>query len=116
MWEQKAIMKEVETMLTQTAINDFKDFLDSIIAYGKVTVNGTQTQVPIHRRERLSDGRVAVYMNITPQVSGTATVQRVQLYNKNSELWADKAENIKLSNVTEGALYRFVFKFVEQEV
>lgn len=55
-------------------------------------------------------------MNITPQVSGTATIQRVQLYNKNSELWADKAENIKLSNVTEGALYRFVFKFVEQEV
>ena len=45
-------MKEVETMLTQTAINDFKDFLDSIIAYGKVTVNGTQTQVPIQRRER----------------------------------------------------------------
>ena len=103
-------------MLTQTAINDFKDFLDNIIAYGKVTVNGTVTKLPIHKRERLSDGRVAVYMEITPQISGTATIQKVQLYNKNGELRADKAEDIELEDVTEGALYRFVFKFVEQEV
>ena len=103
-------------MLTQTAITDFKDFLDDIIAYAVVTVNGTQKQIPIHRRERLSDGRVAVYLNIAPQLGTTATIQKVQLYNKNSLLWADKAENIQLSNVSEGALYRFVFNFTEQEV
>lgn len=103
-------------MLTQDAINDFKDFLDNIIAYAVVTVNGAESQVPIHRRDRLADGRVAVYLNITPQLGTAATVQRVQLYNKNKKLWADKAENIELSNVQEGALYRFVFKFEEQEV
>ena len=27
-------------MLTTDAINDFKDFIDNIIAYAKVTVNG----------------------------------------------------------------------------
>ncbi len=103
-------------MLTPQAIEDFKDFLDNIIAYAKVTVNGSVKQVPIHRRERLKDGRVAVYLNITPQLGTAATIQRVQLYNKNKKLWADKAEKIELSNVQEGALYRFVFRFTEQEV
>jgi hypothetical protein len=103
-------------MLTPDAINDFKDFIENIIAYAKVTVNGTANKMIIQRKERLSDGRVAVYINITPQLGTTATIQRVQLYNKNNKLWADKTENIVLSNVQEGALYRFVFKFEEQEV
>ena len=103
-------------MLTPQAIEDFKDFLDTIIAYAQVTVNGKTERVRIHRRERLKDGRVAVYINITPQAGTEATIQRVQLYNKNKQLWADKTEDITLSNVQEGALYRFVFRFVEQEV
>jgi hypothetical protein len=103
-------------MLTPDAINDFKDFIENIIAYAKVTVNGNANKMIIQRKERLSDGRGAVYFNITPQLGTTATIQRVQLYNKNNKLWADKTENIVLSNVQEGALYRFVFKFEEQEV
>ncbi len=47
-------------MLTTDAINDFKDFIDNIIAYAKVTVNGVSEKKVIHRRERLKDGRVAV--------------------------------------------------------
>lgn len=101
-------------MLTTDAINDFKDFIDNIIAYAKVTVNGVSEKKVIHRRERLKDGRVAVYVQIIPQVSGTATVQRVQLYNKNNKLWADKAVNIPLNNVQEGVLYRFTFDFTEK--
>lgn len=103
-------------MLTTTAINDFKNFIDNIIAYAKVTVNGVTEKRVIHRRERLKDGRVAVYVSITLQTSSAVTVQRVQLYNKNNELWADKAVNIPLNNVQEGVLYRFVFDFTEKEV
>lgn len=103
-------------MLTADAINDFKSFIETVIAYAKVTVNGTTSKAVIHRKERLVDGRIAVYINITPQLGTAATIQRVQLYNKDNKLWADKAENIVLSNVQEGALYRFVFKFEEQEV
>lgn len=69
-------------MLTPQAIEDFKGFLDNNIAYAKVTVNGEAKKIPIHRRERLKDGRVAVYLNITPQAGTEATIQRVQLYNK----------------------------------
>lgn len=103
-------------MLTQAAIDGFKDYLDREIAFAKVTVNGETRQIPIHRRDRLADGRVAVYLEITPQMEAKATITRVQLFNRSKELWADKAENIALSNVQEGALYRFVFKIEEQEV
>ena len=69
-------------MLTTTAINDFKNFIDNIIAYTKVTKKKKNEKRVIHRRERLKDGRVAVYVSITPQTSSAVTVQRVHLYNK----------------------------------
>jgi hypothetical protein len=103
-------------MLTAQAIEDFKEFLENNIAYAMVTVNGTASKKTIYRKERLADGRVAVYINITPQLQTTATIQRVQLYNQDQQLWADKTENIVLSAVQEGALYRFVFQITEQEV
>ena len=40
-------------MLTTDAINDFKDFIDNIIAYAKGTVNVVSEKKVIHRRERL---------------------------------------------------------------
>lgn len=73
-------------MLTTDAINDFKDFIDNIIAYAKVTVNGVSEKKVIHRGERLKDGRVAVYVQITPQgkrnshgAEGTALQQEQQI-------------------------------------
>ena len=103
-------------MLTTDAINDFKDFIDNIIAYAKVTVDGTTTKMRIERRERLADGRVAVYIQITPQASYEVKVTKVQLYNKNNRLWAEKTEDLPIKNVQEGILYRFVFNFEEKLV
>ena len=103
-------------MLTPQAISDFKDFIDNTIAYAKVTVNGVTEKKAITRRERLKNDRVAVYIQITPQINETVTVEKVQLYNKNGQLWAEKTEKIELSNVQEGVLYRFVFDFEEKEV
>lgn len=103
-------------MLTTQAKEDFKSFIERIISYAVVTVNGVATKKAIHRKERLSDGRVAVYIEITPQLRTTATITKVQLYNTANKLWAEKSESISLSSVQEGALYRFVFDFVEKEV
>lgn len=103
-------------MLTTQAISDFKDFIDNIIAYAKVTVDGTTTKAVIHRRERLADGRVAVYIQITPQAEKEVKVTKVQLYNKNNLLWAEKTEDLPIKNVQEGILYRFVFNFEEKEI
>lgn len=101
-------------MLTTQAKEDFKSFIERTISYAVVTINGTATKKAIHRKERLSDDRVAVYIEITPQA--TATIAKVQLYNTAQKLWAEKTENISVSNVQEGVLYRFVFDFVEKEV
>lgn len=102
-------------MLTPQAINDFKDFIDNIIAYAKVTLDGTTEKARIDHRERLTDGRVALYIQITPQKSHKVRLTRVQLYNKNNLLWVDKAEDVPIKNVQEGILYRFVFDFREIE-
>ncbi len=101
-------------MLTAQAKEDFKKFIERIIAYAVVTVNGKEERKIIHRKERLPDGRVAVYISITPET--VATVEKVQLYNTAGKLWAEKEEDIHLSSVQEGALYRFAFDFVEKEV
>ena len=100
-------------MLTPQAIEDFKGFLDNNIAYAKVTVNGEAKKIPIHRRERLKDGRVAVYFPIDAQGKTDVTISEVQLFDTNNDLWAAKAENILVRGVQEGVLYRFTFDFKE---
>ena len=102
-------------MLTAQAMEDFKVFIDRSIAYAKVTISGKTEEYKIHRRERLKDGRVAVYIQITPQAVKTVTVEKVQLYNYGGKLWAEKSEEIELSQVQEGVLYRFTFSVKEVE-
>lgn len=102
-------------MLTAQAMEDFKVFIDRSIAYAKVTISGKTEEYKIHRRERLKDGRVAVYIQITPQAGKTVTVEKVQLFNYGGKLWAEKAEKIELSQVQEGVLYRFTFSVKEVE-
>ena len=58
----------------------------------------------------------SVYIQITPESSTDVTIQKVQLYNKNNQPWATKGEGILLQGVQEGVLYRFTFKFLEEEV
>lgn len=103
-------------MLEAQAFEDLKAFLDDTIAYAMVTVSGKASKCPIYRREHMADGRTAVYIQITPEASTAVTVQKVQLYNKNNRPWVTKNESIKLEAAQEGVLYRFTFKFLEQEV
>ncbi|MDE6907728.1 MAG: hypothetical protein K2P21_06150 [Lachnospiraceae bacterium] len=103
-------------MLTEQAKEDFRQFLEKSISHAVVTINGEEERKAIHRKERLSDGRVAVYITITPQSDVTTVIQRVQLYNASGKLWAEKEENISIPSVQEGVLYRFIFDFVEKEV
>ena len=102
-------------ILTAQAIADLKDFLDRTFAYAIVKINGTDTKYPIKKRERLSNGRVAVYIDIAPHMSN-ARIQKVSLYNINKQLWCEKTEDIVTTTSYQGALYRFVFDFTEIEL
>lgn len=97
----------------ENAINGYKNYTDRTIAYARYKIGGTYTKAVIHSRERLSDGRVAVYFSITPQATNNVTISEVQLFDNNNELWASKTENIIIKSVQEGVLYRFTFNFKE---
>jgi len=100
-------------ILTTTAIEGYKVYTDSIIHRARYRIGGTYHNALIHRRERLPDGRVAVYFSITPGISGNVTITEVQLLDTNNNIWASNAENIVISGVQEGLLYRFTFDFKE---
>lgn len=98
-------------MLTTAAINSFKTHIDRTIAYAKYKIGDTYYQVPIHKRETLSDGRVAVYFTIN--TTGAGTITEVQLYDTSGQLWASKSENVVVASVQNGVLYRFAFSIQE---
>ena len=103
------------SILTETAIEGYRAYTDKTIGYARYRLGSTWYKADISRRERMSDGRVAVYFPIIPQASTTVTVTGVQLYNKAGELWASKSESITIENVQEGVLYRFTFDLHEEE-
>ncbi len=100
-------------ILTAEALEGFKKYTDRTIAYARYKIGGTYTRVEISRRERLKDGRVAVYFPIDAQGQTDVTISEVQLYDTNNDLWAAKEENILVRGVQEGVLYRFTFDFKE---
>lgn len=100
-------------ILTAQAIDGYKVDTLRKIARARYKIGNTYYEPTIHRREQLPDGRVAIYFSITPGISGNVTITEVQLFDTNNDLWASKVENIAISGVQEGVLYRFTFDFKE---
>lgn len=100
-------------MLTNSAINGFKDYIEKTVSYARYKIGSTYYKAVIHRKERLTDGKIAVYFSITPELSGNVTITEVQLFDTNNELWATKTESIVVTSVQEGVLYRFTFEVKE---
>lgn len=100
-------------ILTGEAMEGYKQHTERTIAYARYKIGGAYTRAEISRRERLKDGRVAVYFTIDAQAGKDVTISEVQLFDTNNDLWASKAENIVIRGVQEGVLYRFTFDFKE---
>ena len=100
-------------MLTTKALEGFKAFVEKNVAYARYKIGGTYYNSKIHRKERLPDGKVAVYFSIIPQAANDVTITEVQLFDNNNDLWASKVENIEVKSVQEGVLYRFAFDIKE---
>ena len=101
-------------ILTEAALEGFKKFIDRTIDHARYRIGTTWTDVPIKRRERLKDGRVAVYFSIIPMAGSTVTINRVQLIDTGNNVWADKSENIRIEKAAQGYLYRFTFDLHEE--
>lgn len=102
-------------MLTDHAIEGYKVYTERTISHARYCIDSTWYTAQISRRERMADGRVAIYIPIIPQTHTEITITGVQLYDKAGKLWAEKTENIKVESVQEGVLYRFTFDLHEEE-
>lgn len=102
-------------MLTEHAIEGYKVHTERVISHARYRLGSTWYTAQISRRERMKDGRVAIYFPIIPQAQQEVTITGVQLYSKDGKLWAEKAEDIKVESVQEGVLYRFTFDLHEEE-
>jgi hypothetical protein len=100
-------------MLTNTAIQGYKEYTKADIAYAKYKVGNTYYQVPIQDRGYLADGRLYVRIMIDHTVPGRITITEIQLFDTNNNLWLTKPESIIREDVTAGILYRFTFDFHE---
>lgn len=103
-------------MLTAAALEGYKVHTERTISYARYRLGTTWYTAPVHRKERLPDGRVAVFFSIIPETANPVTVTAVQLYDTTGALWAEKSENITIESVQEGVLYRFTFDVHEEEV
>lgn len=100
-------------MLTEKAIQGLKAYIERTLVYARYKIGDSYYRAEIHRKEYLKDGRVAVYFSIVPQAGKDVTIAKVQLFDTNNDLWAEKTEKIIIRGVQEGVLYRFAFDIRE---
>ena len=74
-------------MLTEKAIEGYKVYTERTISYARYRLGSTWHTAQISRKERMKDGRVAVYFPIIPQTTEEVTITTVQLYDKSGALW-----------------------------
>ena len=79
-------------MLTVTAIEGYKHYTEQTIDHAQYRIGSTWYNVAVSRKERMPDGRVAVYFPIIPAAS-TVTISGVRLYDTKGNLWAEKTES-----------------------
>lgn len=102
-------------MLTDSAFEGYKKYTERTLSHAMYKIGSTWYKANISRKERMKDGRVAVYFPIIPQAGTAVTIAGVRLYDTDGQLWAEKRESIKIESVQEGVLYRFTFDFHEEE-
>jgi hypothetical protein len=96
--------------LTLTAFRKTVDFYKRLIVYGKYTINGQEYKVPLHKAEIEADNKLAIYLLVDHQSTGTVT--RAQLFDVHGELFDEKIVNIEKDDI-QGVLIKFAYEIKE---
>lgn len=91
-------------LLTNAAIQGYRDYTKRRIAYARFKVGSTYYKSLIESVEVTSSGVVEISFKIELS-SGSGEVTEVQLYDTDNQLWLSKAERLKMDSVAEGFLY-----------
>ncbi len=88
------------------------------IVAAKYKIGNTWYDAMIQSASVLNDGRIEVKFIISPNVSGTAIVSAIELYDLNGVRVGSRAVSIDCSELTEGVFYAIsfsLFQIVENE-
>lgn len=100
-------------MLDTAAFADLRNYIKRRIAYARYRMDGSYFTADLTDVKILDNGTVRAQLSIAP--GGTATIDRVELYNTDGQLWAHQNCNLTISTEQPGILYWFDFSVVEQE-
>ncbi|WP_113673764.1 hypothetical protein [Vallitalea guaymasensis] len=99
-------------MITEIALEGYKQYTESIIKSADIKLDGTYYPTTVQKKERLTDGRIAVYLLIdNTDTENERMISEVRIFNTNDEVWLVKSENIKIKQ--ESLLYRFIIGIEE---
>lgn len=106
-------------ILTAATIEDYKQHTEQRISTkAEYRIGNTWYQTTIERKERMKDGRVAVYVPIVPHSDSTVVITAVRLYNDyTGGIWAEKnGLSISVTGRNRSISYRFTFDIKENEI
>ncbi len=100
-------------MLDAAGFIDLRKFIAKRINYARYRVGSTWYKTPLSKIESLPSGTVRAQLNVNSGGS-SITVNRVELYNNEQELWAHQDCNITLTPGQTGILFWFDFTLREE--
>jgi hypothetical protein len=99
-------------MLDAAAFTDLRGYIKRRIASARYRIGSTYYTTILNDISILQDGTVRSQLSIIP--GGTVTINRVELYNSDSNLWAHQDVSITISTGQTGVLYWFDFAVTEE--
>jgi hypothetical protein len=100
-------------MIDTAAFNDLKGYIMRRVSYVRYRIGSTWYSDILNNVAVSSSGTVRMSVTIAPTLLQEATVNRVELYNSDNELWAHQDCSIKLTPTSSRALFWFDFMLKE---
>lgn len=98
-------------MIDTAGLQDLRNYIKRRVAYGRYRVGSTYYKCDLSDVQVLSNGTVRAQMAIT---GGLITVNRVELFNSDQQMWAHSDCSITLKTGQTGILYWFDFNIYEK--
>lgn len=93
------------------ALRDLRNFIKKRVGFMRYRVGENYYTAPITNAELLETGVVRVTSSIVPETE--ITIDRIELYSKNGDLWAHQDATITIDSKQTGVLYWFDFTIKE---
>ncbi len=101
-------------MLDVAGFEDLRKYIKRRVVYAKYRVGSTFYKTDLSDVEIMPDGKVRIKINVNAN-GNSIRVNRVELYNSESQLWAHQDCDVPLAQGQTGIFFWFDFTFREEE-